>query len=403
MRLTLTVLFFSLLSVVASAQDLRKPDPEAAYVSPDRYTNATFGFSLPLPDKYPVSALTLKSGGNQRLLLGAMVQTAVLTTFTIFASRENVSSNTAPREELEREKLKDLKQVTLGGRPFWRGEAKEKGPAGKMHQVAYVTLADGYLLKFSILSFDPRIADDFVKAVESVTFFDLERAKEIAGPNAIFFPHGQTGGPELPAWNLDTGEINGNVYRNRDLELEFEFPQGWVVNDPSTTRKVRDAGHREIFGDNEGAAREHEYVTQCARDLLYATEHPAGTTAAGLNPMILLMAVNPACGKTQFPHSLEDRDAIRMVAEQITKQLSSFSPVIKDSGQRSRAFMLQGHVMIEVSSDAELKVPPSEQPVPSHLSLLMTELNGVLVVWETATYSPKQLQDVRNVKIAMHK
>jgi hypothetical protein len=399
--------FLALLLLLANLPSAAAPAsgglaPEAAYISAQKYTNAALGFSvqLPLQESHRIG---LKIDGNNHFLFGLMFEKQVLTTFVITARATEQANEQTAKHDLEMKRLRNLKQIAIGGRIFWKGESESKDKAGKMRSIEYTAAMDGYIVDFSIISFEQKLAAELANAVESMVFIDPAKAKEIAGANAFLYPEGPTAPPELPEWKLESGTVTGNVYANSDLGLEFQFPDRWVAADHSTVEKVLEAGHQEVYGGDANAAKEHKLATQCVRDLLYVTKDPVGEgNKPDLNPMIMVMALNPVCGKIDFPKSLDDREAIRRIADQVVEQIS-LAPAVKASDQKTRAFVVQGHVMIEITGDSKLTVSGRSEPVPAKLSLLMTKLGDALIIWETAAYSPEQWQEARNVKIAMHK
>src|ERR1700737_1003905 len=90
------VAVFALLLNVCCAQEASVAVPESGLISPDKYTNAFFGFSLPLPQDSAFRAFQLPSNGGSHSLFGLQAQKNGLTAFTIEATLKNgVSSEQA--------------------------------------------------------------------------------------------------------------------------------------------------------------------------------------------------------------------------------------------------------------------------------------------------------------------
>jgi hypothetical protein len=152
--------------------------PEAAFLSVDRYTNAFFGFSLPLPQNPLFQVVPVAhSKMGERNLLGLVQEKGrsvlIITALQMMDSRDAERLMTAP-------------STRINGKEFSKGISHEKGPEGTVWKAMYLTATDHpvFLLEFSIQSFDPSIAEGLEHCVEQTTFFDPAKAREIAGPDA---------------------------------------------------------------------------------------------------------------------------------------------------------------------------------------------------------------------------
>jgi hypothetical protein len=189
-----TVLFLLLfLAASAFAQSPsptnKQPDvtPETAFVSPSKYTNAFFGFSLPLPQGAPLQELSIPShNASSHFLFGLKaLRHGLLTAMTIMATKSEDASADDAREAASRgQKERSVKRIEIGGREFWKSESQEKGQGGKMRSVHFATALDGYVLQFNIDSFDAKLTDELQHSIEAVTFFDPAKAEEVAGPGS---------------------------------------------------------------------------------------------------------------------------------------------------------------------------------------------------------------------------
>lgn len=155
------------------AQDSSKPIPETALLSFDRYTNAFFGFSIPLPPDPRLGIAQLPPTTFWHLLFGLGEQKS-RTAFIISAR---------PMTEHDaRHEMWAYSSITIRGQEFAEGAVQpDKHDVRQGH--FYLTFLDSYLLKFKILSLDPAMAKEIERCVEQIEFFDPAKAKEIAGPN----------------------------------------------------------------------------------------------------------------------------------------------------------------------------------------------------------------------------
>jgi|SRR5580658_672171 hypothetical protein len=193
-RVLATVLLLFGVGVAASqtylAQDAGA-NPETAFLSPEQYTNAFFGFSLRLPKDPPFqeSSVRFKTGPS-RLLLDLQTLTASfnykprLTLLVAWADQSSDLSAEAVRKVAGSPKNADTKRVEIAGKEFWRAAWEEKNPEGKSYTVKFATAANGYILAFMVTSFDGRLASRMEHYIEQIKFFDSVKAREIAGPTA---------------------------------------------------------------------------------------------------------------------------------------------------------------------------------------------------------------------------
>jgi hypothetical protein len=411
LRFEIVLVFICLTAAAAqsvpAAPQKTGSSPESGFVSPDRYTNAFFGFSLPLPQDATFSDLNLSHIGSGHFLFGA--QTAGsnrLTIFTISADQSKGAAKSEVQKVAAGPKDRSLKRIEIGGREFWRSVSQERSSVGKMQTITYATGLNGYILEFAITSFDSKIADELSHSVEATTFFDPARVTEIAGPSAHPYE------PGAIAWKsvgvplgerltqLSAGAVLGNTYRNETLGFSYEFPQGWVIADKSTQEKVTEAGHQLAWGDSPAAAREHKEAEQCTRVLLWVTKYPEGTKIAkGDNPLVIVTAIDPDClpGFT-FPSSIADKEGMKTSANGIVRMFSG-TPFISKGQNPVSAFTIQGHLMMTISSSSTVTMPGQKEPTSTFTSFVFTGVKGYLVTWVMMSGSEAGLQELKNTKV----
>ena len=173
-----------------------KVEPEAAFISPLKYANAFFGFSMPLPKAVflrPLATSPIKVTAASHLLLGILAERVAgfgfadkpkLTTLVVVATQSKSDSAEEAQKAASGPKGHDVKQVEIGGRKFWESELQQKEPEGKMWDVTFATPVDGYVLQFHIASFDGKLTDQLEHCIEAISFFDPSKAEEMAGPNS---------------------------------------------------------------------------------------------------------------------------------------------------------------------------------------------------------------------------
>jgi hypothetical protein len=414
------ILVFSGAAIAAAQSDpaaIRLPGtaPEIGYVSPEKYTNAFFGFSLPLPQDSALREfrISFKDDGHflfglqsQKVSTGFFGPSAKLAIFTVTAKQSGNTSPEEVRKAASGPKRKGTTKIEIGGREFWKSESQEKGAGGRLRSVAYATSFNGYVLQFNIESFDDKLTDKLQHSIESITFFDPAKAAEMAGSGSVAYdPPVPRDGSEaaVPSskriGSLSPGLVKGNTYVNDALGIHYEFPDGWVVNDEATQNRVMEAGHQFAWGNSPGAAREHEAFQQCARVLLFTTKYPAGTKGDEMNPLIVIMAMDPECSPgARFPTSIDERDAIKQIAQQMIHSFAG-TPFIPKGKTSVRAFMVQAHLMLEFSGDFTVNVPGQAAPKSIFTSFAVTEARDYWIAWGFMSDSQAGLQELKNTKI----
>jgi hypothetical protein len=372
--------------------------PESGFVAPGKYINAFFGFVLPLPQNETIHPLTLPSNQTSHVLFGLQANQHGLAILTVFAKQKADLSDKA----VSKEAGSRAKQITIGGRQFWVSESQKKVAGGDRNtERDYTTGMNGYLLEFSILSFDPDFTKQLQQDIESISFFDPAKAAEIAGPGATLSPVAAAMQPQISDLRqLDPGIISGDVYSNKTLGFAYQFPHGWIVADQNTQNKVIERGHQLAWGNDPEAAREHEYMERCMRPLLWVTEYPEGTHSGGANQLIAVSAMAPGCFQGfQFPTSLDDRNAIKSTSQQMLSAFATGMPALAKGNFSVSAFITQSHLILDLSGSFKISPPGSSQPLETFISVDFTELNGYLAVWMFSSGTESGLKEIKNTRI----
>ena len=376
--------------------------PETGFVSPLKYTNAFFGFSIQLPQGVPFHDLfTPSHGSSDHFLFGLQAQSNDLTAMIVTAKKAVSASADEAKKAAAGPEGKTVKGIQISGREFWKSESQQKMPAGKMRNVSFASAVNGYVLLINIVSFDAKLANELEHNIEAIAFFDPTRAAEEAGADSHpYHPvafHSVSSSSQIN--QLNPGTVSGNTYTNDALGFVYQFPAGWVVNDKATQQKTAEIGHQIIWGNDPAAAREHEAFLQCGRILLFVTKYPEGTKTEELNPLILVLATDSACFPgAHFPTSVNDSADIKEVARQFVRSLAGtpFAP----KGQGSvNAFMVQGHVMLDISGSFTVNYPGHNGPLDIFTALDVTQAKDYWLAWAFMSGSQAGLQELRNTKI----
>jgi len=313
----LMVLWFAGLSIAQSVDAVHQGPvtPASAYISPSRYTNAFFRFSLPLPQdpslyEWGQPADHYSMFGLEVLFGLRAARRDFEFAFLVGGDQSGATSPDDVRRVASGTQCLRPKRVKIGGTEFWRGEVEEKSEDGKIHIVRYATCIDDHVLVFYLSGNDAHLRSVFQRAIESVTFFDPAKLKEAAGPGSHPYPvpvptSGRIG-------RLDLGGVEGHTYRNDALGFQFQFPADWFVADRETLERRMEAGHQAVWGDDPAAARDHELLHNCFRTLLWVTQDRE--ISKPRNPLIHLSVADGACfPEVRFPASARDRAGLAAV------------------------------------------------------------------------------------------
>jgi hypothetical protein len=182
LRIKVAAAFFCLIAAaLAQSAPIAGTTPEAGFVSSDKYTNAFFGFSLPLPQNASFRDLNLSSifKGERHFLFGAQSRNnGTLTTITVSADQSREASRNNVRNAAAGPKHLSTKRIVIGEREFWKSASQEKSSAGSMQTITYSAGLNGYILQFTIISFDPKLADALSRNIEAITFLDPAKASQ---------------------------------------------------------------------------------------------------------------------------------------------------------------------------------------------------------------------------------
>ncbi len=413
------VLSFLCLSGLAVAQSVPAAKPASGFLSPDKYTNAYFGFSLAIPTDMPVQNVTFPVTEPYEYLFG--IRTAASTSLAVLAVHSNIASdeyaqriagshygNKQLGEPLDPSLLRfgfDMTawqeihtfRVVISGRPFWRGETEEKRKEGKVFITRYVSAFAGYLLEFDVISPDRKLADQLKHNVESATFFNPAKAAVMAGPSAHpYVPAARQNPVGSHLGQLSPGVVAGNIYTNDALGFAFKFPQGWLVADKATVEEVMEKGRQAGSEGKPTEVREHVPISQCMRVPLWATKYPEGKMMKEVSPVIAVIVIDRDCIEgSRWPNSTGDKDGIRAAALAMKRGLMG-TPFMPNGQISVGAFAVQGHLMVEVSGTSPSSVPESKQPLVQYNSLVFTEADSYIVTWMMTSGSPQGLQELKS-------
>jgi hypothetical protein len=327
---------------------------------------------------------------------------------TVVAVKSPNASKDDARKAAAGPHARSVNRIEIGGREFWMSETREKESGQEMRTIDFATAINDFVLQFYIVSFDANLMKALENSIEATTFFDPAKAGDVAGDDSRpYNPIADRRGSAtaIPYSKrivaLNPGVVSGHIYTNDALGFKYQFPGGWIVNDKATQEKATELGHLFIWGDSPSAAREHQAAQQCTRVLLYVTKYPEGSERDEVLPLILLMAADPQCSPgTRFPATLDDRDAIKQAALQFAGSLAG-TPLATDGPTSVNAFMVQGHLTIEIQGSFAISPPSHKQPLNVLTAVDLMEVKDYWVASCFVSGNQNGLQELKNsTKIA---
>jgi hypothetical protein len=390
---------------VSPARAAAAVTPETGYIADDRYTNAFFGFLLPLPkdnllgqsDAVLEHEKVLARVPLRHVLLLMQSQGSDGTVLAVIADECRDASMGDARKALPRSL--PLEKVEMGGKQFWKDSYLEENVEGPLpflppsrspwRSYRYATALSGYVLQINVFSPRTDILRKYVESIETLKFFDPAQAKALAGPFSRRY------GTPPPRWDSET--ISGNIYSHAMLYFSYQLPADWHAGDKAAAEKAVNAAR---------AAAQHwdsdrwkmEADEPCLYVVLALTKYPEGDRAKDFNPRLLVMALDPIWWFSDpFPPS-EDRAAVEKTAADVAQVLQG-APFMGQDQRRVNIYSLNGRPMLEISSVTATDVPGRKEPVRLHTALILSPLRGYWLGVGLVSDTPADLEMLRKLDV----
>jgi hypothetical protein len=149
--------------------------PQSGFISPEKYTNAFFGFSLPLPQDLPYHIVLPSQPMKRGPLLTLELDDGRAGLKIVAQSKATTLPYDPPTmppdpKDIGALFLKDALHRRVGNDTLWT--------------VRYESDMYGYLVTFSIESLDQSTAKKLEDCIKGVKFFEPGKAQEVAGPDS---------------------------------------------------------------------------------------------------------------------------------------------------------------------------------------------------------------------------
>jgi hypothetical protein len=385
----------------------KSPLPESAFVSPHRYTNAFFGFTLILPKAghFQLEDLSASDKALQHFLYAEKSMDKGVTLLLISATQ--VLGN-APDEAQKAAFIPNshdgnpAEALSIGSRLFWKSDIEVKTFAGKLRRLRYTTGVPGFVLQFSVSSYNAKLAEELRENIESMKFFDPAQARTIAGPDSRpFLPVAAQlrlkSEPQVRIEQVNEGEIANNVYTNAFLGFSYYLPDGWYVEKPSE-EQIASIG-RPTLPAAAKAPESMDTASDCTRVLLAATKNAPEEHED--NSRITVVVADPACfvPDMKFPDSVHDQQGLEFFGGALIRALAG-TPLLGQGANTVRAVDLAGHLFIEIPSATTTPVKGSALLRKIHRSLILTSVRGYWLIWLFESSAESELRQLMKTAIS---
>ncbi len=375
--------------------------PESGYLSYTKYTNAFFGFSLPLPSGAVLQeqTLSLSRGAGEHFIFGFHSANKELISFTITAVEVRGAPDRAAKRIAAAGESSKAAQIEIAGKHFWTSQSPPVRGSASVTTVVFTTAVERYVIEFKITSLNPATTAELKRNVEGLSFFEPSTSKLVAGPQSRAYSPGTTFfAPNLIS-HLDAGTVSQNTYWNSELRFHYVFPQDWVVVSKAVPVEFSGAGVDFRQGNSPTLQRERDAASQCTKTLLFVRKYLQNPENERFNPMALVIAADPRCiSESSFPKSIEDRNSAQQIARDVLAYFRT-AELVPTAAARVRAFNNANRTMIEISQPSSLQSMKLSAPVSISYSLLMMESAGYWVIWRFAADSETQLQELKRTKV----
>lgn len=387
-------------------------DPEDAYLSPSRYTNAYFGFAFDFPDAASLKVVPMPASMDRRIQLlemaGPTAEHGGITLSAYECKTKNYSdAKTLLRNQLDQElfvgveELHGIGKTSVGGRPFFYYETRR----GIDQHIVLAGEMNGYVLMADLRARDPKIVHDLLAAFAKTEFFPTQEAQKRAGAQAqvyqgpaISAQHLREVREALPAEHIDPGKVTGNVYSNGQIGMTYQFPSGWSVEPHGAVEPAVEHYREKVSGEPLLGPRERAVVKACRRTLLSvwrSKPEPDGEISYDDFGEVTLSTMPLSCfPNIRFPEDPRDPAAVR----RFVQGLSFTLPLQRDMNV-ARTYEAGGKTFVMTHGTIAYKAEGDALSRRISVALAMTEQRGYLLIWLFAAPHEAELRELLQAKV----
>jgi hypothetical protein len=185
---------------------------------------------------------------------------------------------------------------------------------------------------------------------------------------------------DQPVKKIPMGEVRDGLYRNPDLQLQYELPKGWDVVPPE---KPGDPPEDPI------ALREYKFLHACSQTLLrIAPQASKDAPPSASGTMILLRALDPNCLSMRSATSLTDKPIADEVAASL-EQMAEFGQIDTD-----QLVSIANHVFMVFRGTLEASQRNQDLAQRMSQSIFVTRHDKMLLLWSLIAPTSKALEEI---------
>jgi hypothetical protein len=388
------------------------PGPEDALLSPSCYVNTYFGFKFDLPADAKLKAIAVPATADRRIqlleLVGSAPEYAAVSISAYEYKNKNYSDAKAIlRRQLDQElfigveELHGVSKISIDNHPFYYFETR-RGAEQHMELAADLP---GYVLLVMLKANDPKMVKELASEFYHLDFFPPQEAARQATADAKSYDGPAISAQRLrdvkassPAEHMDPGKIDGNIYRNAQIGMKYEFPKGWSVQPHSAIEPAVIHYRERVTGEPTLGPRERAVVQACRRTLLSAWR--TKPDADGEVPYdefgeVTLSAMPLSCfPNIHFPDDPKDAAAIR----RFVVGLSLTEPLQRDMTD-ARTYEAGGQSFVLTHGTIAYKEDGDALSRRVSVAMALTQHRGYLILFLFAAPHDAELRDLMASKV----
>ena len=402
---------FSVIFAQGSPQQPRMILPESGFISPHQYTNAFFDFILPLPKDghFQPEDLSESDKALQHFLFAEKSFDKGITLLMVTAIQVLGNSNDEAQKAVfipRSHETKGVEALDIGGRLFWKSDIEQKTFSGKLRRLRYATVSRGFVVQFSVSSYNSKLAEELKENLEAIKFVDHARIKEVAGADSKpFLPVAAqlrlNSQPTLDLSQLDPGRVSDTTYTNPFLGFSYHLPEGWHVASDAAQKQPGSLDQRVRYGEAAEAQASQSPAQACTRVLLSVTTRSVEGQTPDVPSRLTMLAADPTCfvPDIKFPTAVNDHEALQHFGGALLRAFGG-TPLMGKDANSIGAIDLDGHILLEVPSMTAEAVPGSSLLRKVHHSLVLTTMKNYWVIWSFESDSQSDLRQLMSSSIS---
>ena len=391
-------------------------DPEDAYLCPNRYVNAFFGFEFVFPAGANLKPVPQPATIENKIQLLELAGSPPLHAGVSISAYEYKNKNysdakTRLRRQLDQElfygvqELHGMSKTNVGGRPFFYYETRR----GVDQHVVLAGEMNGHVLSVDLSARDPQMVHDLFAAFAGAEFFPAQEAQRRAGHEgkpyqgpAISAEHLREVRESSPAQRIEAGKVDGNTYSNQQIGMTYHFPAGWNIEPSGAIEPAVERYRQSVTGEPLLGPRERAIVKACRRTLLsvWRTKPlPDGEVPYDDFGEVTLSAMPLSCfPNIRFPSDPNDSNEVR----QFIVGLSFTQPLQRDMNV-ARTYQVGGRTFVATQGTIAYKTGGDALSRRVSVALAMTEQRGFLLIWLMAAPHEAELRQLLSAKVSFER